>query len=740
LIHFYKRKLDSFDPENMDFGVFFIFMGVFGLCAGLVLVVSLLGVQGETYEEALEKQSNRSKEKEKKKVPIEKKKKVKKAKESKSSQNNEEENLLFDPAGNRVEPVYVEDIPTQDYQQDGKFIENQIVKSESKQKSKKEKKVVEQIAQSEAPKETNVGLLQKKNPPKLENNNSENPDMMSNNQGPAQADFMNEGKKMEIVDVDEIQVPEVEKKKKVGKEKQKPLKGKFEEIQDLIRKAALSDVETQGVIELLLKNQTGRREKTSDWIEPGKESESRKLSRKVTELESDLKDEKEKSGNLEKKIISLRKELNEGRSSAAIHKREQEEMISQKTQEVNSINSRLQQIVTQMNSTLALNRKLEASQSHYQATISSLQAQLSQTSGDTDSKLLAEIEHLKNARNDMTSGNHALQQQLALKCNEVEAITTSKIQAESQLIKVSEELKQARSELDEERAGSKHLKSQLDEKLSSSSVERENIECILKENTSKVSGLEASLSAAKDSNQQLQKEMNILQARLSEKEIETSRLMEEHERLSEQVASSFERPAADGEESKIMNGHGHEDEKSKMVPEISAWEEKCSLLSQQLQKSQTRIGELENENRLTKSEVCSLRNRNEGLASKQSTAEEVSRLEAQNCNYKIVLAQTENMLTNLQDSVESTEIEWKKKLALVERQNTENKLEVQELRSKNVSLQNSVDSLTKKVQGLESGNPELEKEKRSKEMLAVKCTELQELVVSGIQFGGNKEA
>merc|ERR1711872_1022104 len=65
------------------------------------------------FEEALEKhKKNQSKENEKKKQPTEKKKKVKKGKDAKNNnvQDSVDENLLVDPSGHVVEPVFVEPV------------------------------------------------------------------------------------------------------------------------------------------------------------------------------------------------------------------------------------------------------------------------------------------------------------------------------------------------------------------------------------------------------------------------------------------------------------------------------------------------------------------------------------------------------------------------------------------------------------------------------------------------------
>lgn len=771
---------------TMEFGAFFVFVGVFGLCAGLVFIVSVFGVQGETFEEALEKQRNQSKEKkEKKKPPTEKKKRVKKAKESKQTQEIEEENLLIDPSGNLVEPVFVESIASPMSTEPMVFEKGAKKKGEEKKNEKNSQEVKSDDAKGKKPELSTVNKSQKvvieeaapvKEPVFVQ-------------EEMVQKEAKVEKKKMEIVDVEEIKSAEQEeKKKKPAKEKQKQNKRKYDEIQDVIRKSALTDTEAQGIVDMLLKQQTGKEERNSDWIEPGKETESKKMTRKVTELQADLNDEKEKSNNLEKKIASLRKELNEGKSTVACHRRELEEINVKKNQEINSINTRLQQILTQMNSTLALNRKLEANQSHYQATINNLQTQLSQVSGTSDSKLLSEIEQLKNSRNEMSSSNHALQQELAHQCSEMENISASKHQLEVQLAKICEEkeqqsrdLQQIRGELNEERSESKQLQSQLKENLSANG---DTIDSMKLQYESKLSALEAMLSSSNNSKQQLQNELTSLKGRYSEKEIEASRLMEENDRLSEQVASSVERPAADGQEATKMNGHVEEEQKPVVMSEDSVIQEKCSVLNRELEESQVRCRELESELKLSKTEVSTLRKKNEdtdkemikfkdevnglflrvfsdsslnianldmceetikshiqGLKSVQNegTTEELSRLEAQNCNYKVVLAQTENMLTSLQASVESTESEWKKKLALAERQNVENKQELQNLRYQNVELQNSVDSFNQIVQDLESKKSELESEKLSKEQLALKCTELQELLVAGQRHSNSSE-
>merc|ERR1719490_349357 len=77
-------------------------------------------------------------------------------------------------------------------------------------------------------------------------------------------------------------------------------------------------------------------------------------------------------------------------------------------------------------------------------------------------------------------------------------------------------------------------------------------------------------------------DLAIVQKKLAQVEGENIKLAEENERLSEQVASSVERPAADGEEAEKANGHAEVEapasEEEELAGLLEEWREKCDRI------------------------------------------------------------------------------------------------------------------------------------------------------------------
>jgi len=825
--------------------VFFIFLALFAVCAGLVFVISVFGVQGESFEEALEKQKkNQSKEKEKKKPTTEKKKKIKKGKDAKNNniQDSVDENLLVDPSGHVVEPVFVEPVaaptpPKKEVKREKKKEDKKADLKEQRQIPVEEPIINEEVAKvqcttSPVHLEQMTAPVQEANVQKSAALSQEVPATIEPK--PTVKEAKPEKKKIEIIEVDndtKVEEADEKKKKKAPKDKSKKSnKSQCDEIMDIIRKSPLSDMEAQGIVDILLLKQTGKEENSDDWIEPGKENEAKKMARQIAELRVELEEESSKSANLEKKMVALRKEVNESKSVLAGNRRDHDDIVNKKTQEISSLNSRLQQVMGQLNQSVTLQRQLETNQSHYQATINNLQTQLSQVSNSAaaDPKLMTEFEQLKNSRNELTASQHALQQKFSQKCAEVETLTAAKQQLEIEMAAVQADKNTAVQELHNQReqvmaskqndAGQleavlgmkQQLEGQLTEAKNKLAVvteeKQQEIDQLMKRVTAEkaqlemkvqdgnkqqdtqLEQLESQLSAVTSAKQQVQKELNLLKDKMVEKENENSRLIEDNERLSEQVASSVERPAAEGEEATKMNGHQeteHQLEEVKTTERM--WDEKYTKLQSQFQDSEERYRTLSSELQSTNQEVSKLREKNDaslkqladyqqncveafsrlfpGLDKSESTlshlekqaksfiqdmekncqavgqsedlTEEVAKLEAQNSNYKTVLAQTENMLTNLESSVKSAEGEWKKKLETTESGCKKFKEALDQSTATNAELQNQIDALNNKIKDLECVKNELESEKSSKDVLAKKCAELQQMVAAGQQHINN---
>jgi len=610
-----------------------------------------------------------------------------------------------------------------------------------------------------------------------------------------------EKKKIEIVEVVEAPKAEETDEKKAMKKKTKKAaatKSNYDEVLAVIRKTPLSSTEAQGIVDILLLKQTGKEEDSDEWIELGKETEAKKMSRQLGEMTVELEGEKEKSAALEKKMASVRKELNEVKSAQSGHKREVEELTNKKNTEISSLNSRLQQLMGQLNSSTSLNRQLESTQTHYQATINNLKTQLAQLAAGNDPNVLSELEAVKKSSAELTLSHQSLTASLSSKVEEIDQLTAQNNQLNTQLavavedkVAANKNLDALKHKLEEQMAGSKQ---QLDSQLSSSQQQ-----------------FDSQLSALSAAKQQLQMELTVLKEKLGNKEVENSRLIEENERLSEQVASSVERPAVEGEEAAKLNGHQEVEQPKQEPAKDSLLEEKYTKLQAQFKQIEVREQELNAELEISKAAVAKLEAKNDEsvaalesekkswssmfarifpavaagdqnqleqaakdviqslesskeeavsradsaaeaaskaateAASKAATeaaskaaeaasaeehAEEIQKLDSQVHHYKKVLAQTEDMLHSLQMSVERAEAEWKKKFESVESEKSVSAGLVDQLKCKNTSLEETVEDLHSKIQELERTSAE---EVSSKEGLAKKCAELQQLVAAGQQ-------
>merc|ERR1711892_1415486 len=173
-------------------------------------------------------------------------------------------------------------------------------------------------------------------------------------------------------------------KQKAKKEKAEAASANPKDLLSIIKKTAFNDVEAQNLIDVLLTKQSGDPLNTSEeWIEKGKPTESQKLRQELNETIHVLEEERMKGKSFSDKMTSLRRELNEEKSAKANHNRIIEELTAARAQDVNNINNKLQQLINensllkgQLSQEVSHRRNIELSQTHYQATIDSLNQQL----------------------------------------------------------------------------------------------------------------------------------------------------------------------------------------------------------------------------------------------------------------------------------------------------------------------------------------------------------------------------
>merc|ERR1712106_380571 len=571
LIHFYKRG----KRNVMDVPALLVFVGGFAVCAGVVFLISIFGAKEETFEEALAKQ-RKANEKEKNKGKDKKKDVDKKVKNWRNKKKGDKEEKLDNMDDGEEESVVVVPSVKEPLLVEEPVIETSPEPKQVKKEKKKEKKRIE-IQEVEEVVEV-VEVVE----------------------APVVVEKVVEVEKVAapvaLIEDEIEQVPEPVKvvkpsptKQKAKKEKANPTEAASANPKDLlsiIKKTAFNDVEAQRLIDVLLTKQSGDPLNTSEeWIEKGKPTESQKLRQELNETIQALEEERMKGKSFSDKMTSLRRELNEEKSAKANHNRIIEELTAARSQDVNNINNKLQQLINensllkgQLSQEVSHRRNIELSQTHYQATIDSLNQQLEMAraaaaqASANDPHVLSELEQLRTLRDkyentpaELSNNNSNLKSQLTQQSDEVGSVkqqlgsTEEKVSQlsntnaslEAALVVKSDEAQQAKVEL-------ANLKIVNDQVQTAAAVPAD---------------VEAELTSTKE--------------KLAENEKETARLLEENERLSEQLASSVERPAADGEEAGNgdMNGHG---EAAHDAPaqkgDVEDWRDKFEVLHMEHEK------------------------------------------------------------------------------------------------------------------------------------------------------------
>lgn len=476
-----------------------------------------------------------------------------------------------------------------------------------------------------------------------------------------------------------------------------------------IQRTCFNDEEAQAVINVLLTKQSGGPLNTSEeWIEPGKPSEAQKLKQELGEANRALEEERNSKIVFEKQLTAMRRDVSAQlagvkRAAGAEQQRQAQELAAQHTHQLNNLNGRLAEM---HNNEMAMRGRLDEVQmekmhtaSQYQAQVDTLSHQLqmaqSHPAPTFNENLTQELEQLRSIRdryegqlNDFLLKNKGLEEQLAA----TEGVKGQLAAAQDKVAQAAA----ASSSLSAALASAQAENSQLGVAKAAIEVELTRVSGQLEERRAapaESAGLAAELAAAR--------------GLLQQREAEKARLLEENERLAEQVASSVERPAAEGEEA-----NGHRDGEVQATPagpgqsgdlagKMEDWREKYDGLYMEHEKLLAKQvvaqadmegrradmeGKLEGlavakatvEAELTeqKTVLVNSQTRNDelrvdlqaaesALQSKAGAADAAEKLvtaEGQVDHYKTVLAQTENMLNSLQASVESAEAEWRRKL------------------------------------------------------------------------------
>ena len=349
-------------------------------------------------------------------------------------------------------------------------------------------------------------------------------------------------------------------KQKVKKDKPVPLESQVsvtspKELLSIVKKTAFNDAEAQKLIDVLLTKQSGDSLNTSDeWIEKGKPTESQKLRQELNETLRMFEEEKSKNKSISDKVASMRKELNDERAAKSSHNKIIDEVQKKHRLELTNVNNHLQQMRQQneilqgnMQQELHLRRNLEMNQATFQASIDGLNQQLEMakiaaaSAKANDPHLLTELEQLRTLRDKYE--------------NTLAEININNTNLKNQISQQNDEISNIRKQL-----------SSSSEKLTQLSVTNTNLEKALSAKTEEANKTNTELESVKTNKAaitnnnsinaaELESELASVKQKLAEKELESRRLLEENERLAEQVSSALERPAAEGEEAGALNGH-----------------------------------------------------------------------------------------------------------------------------------------------------------------------------------------
>merc|ERR1711892_91805 len=749
--------------SSMDLQALLVFVGGFAVCCGFVFLVSIFGAKEQTFEEALaaqKKKKTKGGKKDKKDQGDKKSKPWKK----KGKGDREEKVVLLDDEEEQVvvvpSPVIEEPLPVEEPTPEATPLPTpESTPKPVKTKEEKRKRMEIEEVQEIIEESVEVELVEVE--PVAEEPVAEEPVVIEE-----AAAVLEE--KVEVIEpvveeeiIEEVAAtPVVESKPSPVKQpKSKKNKGDPKDLLAVIKKTAFSDSEAQQLIDVLLTKQSGENLNNSEeWIEKGKPTESQKLRQQLNELEKLLGEEQMKGKSFQDKMAALRVELNQEKSAKAAHTRIVEEMNARHGQEVNMVNNKVQGFMSENNllkgqlSQVQLQmRDTEAMRAQYQATIDNLSGQLQMatnvaaTASANDPHILSELEQLRTLRDkyevtlaELSTNNTTLTSQLSSKMEEVTEI-------KSQVSLQNEELMGLRNQVNAEQSKVNVVQTALNTKTDEGKT--------LTAELARVTNLNESLKQIQEAETQkttvdpaVEAELASVKVKLSEKETENSRLREDNERLGDQLASSVERPAAEGEEAGAENHNGvaaqdDSEETAKAAANeklAEEWREKFDSLTAERSKmlAKQKLVEADFDAQLgsRKSDLDNLKSKNnelseslvkskalllrlfpslssemelsvmeteaqqyiQGIASTpvEDKSEELEKLEGQVAHYKSVLNQTETMLNALQASVEAAEGEWRSKLEVAQR-------ELTSLKSENSNLMSRVDSAkdTEEMQG-----------------------------------------
>ncbi|XP_039310678.1 kinectin isoform X9 [Solenopsis invicta] len=507
----------------MDFQTGLVYVGIVVLSAAAIACISMFGIKEKSYEEAIAEQRKfpddlLSSKKDKNKEKKHKNKAGKKVKEKKEEKDDKEEK------DERSEHVQFEETP-------------QILPSESPVQIT-QIETVEKVNKS--PKDTptkskknNKDAIKKKD----ENTKDEKQDSNSYTNASSNKEMMREIKEQQketpVKEVKEIvkevvqQLPNKEPKKtKKKNDILSQIDGDAVNVELLmlcIQKAELSRSEIQILTNQLLNKQQDNPLEHSEWTE-GRADPVIKLKKQLAEKEKALADEHEASVAFQNKLKELRAEFNTERSRLSANIRQFEESLNAKIMETQTLHTRMQHILESHTAEKqGFARQIEQLQTkvNEDATIiHKLQEDQGQTQGHLQQELMAQRKQMEVQFAQMRDNENALKSQLAQKHVELQELQ-NELQATCE--SSSAEIEMLRQQLGIMQNQLMHSEGQL-QHFKETNDRLQDVARQLEESHRAHTDLDHRLKSAHRHEQELQKQVNSLQAELNHAKNEANEL------------------------------------------------------------------------------------------------------------------------------------------------------------------------------------------------------------------------
>ncbi|XP_011062319.1 PREDICTED: kinectin isoform X4 [Acromyrmex echinatior] len=499
----------------MDVQTGLVYVGIVVLSAAAIAFISMFGIREKSYEEAIAEQRKLpddllSSKKDKNKEKKHKNKAGKKVKEKKEEKDDKEDK------DERSDHVQFEETP-------------QILPSEPPVQQITQTETVEKVNKS--PKDTptkkknNKDAVKKKDENKDEKQDTVTYNNTSNKEAMKEAlRDIKEQKEMPIKEVKEVvkeviqQLPNKEPKKtKKKNDILSQMDGDAVNVELLmlcIQKAELSRSEIQILTNHLLNKQQDNPLEHSEWTE-GRADPVIKLKKQLAEKEKALTDEHEASVAFQNKLKELRTEFNTERSRLLATTRQLEETLNAKITETQTLHTRMQHILeSHVAEKQGFARQIEQLQTkvNEDATIiHKLQEDQGQTQGHLQQELMAQRKQMEVQFAQMRETENTLKSQLAQKHVEMQDLQ-NELQATCE--SSSGEIEMLRQQLGLMQGQLMHSEGQL-QHFKETNDRLQDIARQLEESHRAHADLDHRLKSAHRHEQELQKQVNSLQAELN---------------------------------------------------------------------------------------------------------------------------------------------------------------------------------------------------------------------------------